>query len=554
MRVLAIVLLIALYLPAQAWADGNDPVIEEIRAQTARLTAEKELIAAREALVNAQRQLEELEMAPDEETTEAQRLAAEGELFDARKTLATKELAYLAEMEKLEEARNPAPEEEAAEASLKEAARIKAQAEADKAAAEAQKALAEAEAANVALENARVKALFGDVPDGGIDGSVTAGANSGVAEAALLATKGLRELAQRIAEDVGESVGDNGVWLVCDANIPGPGAMISFELQSSKLLRDSRGALSAADLVASDARDLSPFDETGEEISRESVAGIVTGVGAGLDVLSKIGKYFQSQYTVAGVDGPDFGNGPLMDAVAGSLAAVGITVYTPSRFHPAFSWPIDIENNEVFQRLFKLTELLDSLVDRRAVLARHLQADAVEQVRRESALNAANSELAAIGDGDTNAADRRLALQATITNIKQSASEWAQVKGRADLAMAKLEAAMTATAEYVDGLTTKAAEQSRAPIVDLVLENHMLKALRSGEMLLIVNLTSVKGSYYTRKNLWTFFGSMPFYHMAGAVVNYSLLSGSTGAVLHAGALTHHSGFMKSHQVRGVVNE
>jgi hypothetical protein len=494
----------------------------------------------------------------EEEPTELEKLAAQTELLNAKKTLLVSELAYLEELQKVEKAKEP-PQPESTDdishqAALEEAERIKTQAEANKAAAEAQTAAADALKANAALGNAKVKSLFGEVENGGIDGSVTTGENAGVAEAALLAAQGLRVLSDEIASDLDTIIGNKKVWLVSDENIPGLGAMVTFELQSQKIEKDTLAALAEADTVLSDAKNLDMYDTSAESTSRESVAGVITGIGAGLDVLSKIGKYFQSQYTVSGVNIEILGDKPLVDALAGSLSQRGKVVYTPSRFHPAFSAPISIKENEVFKKLSDLTDLVPNLMEKHSLLQGHIQTDAKEKIRRDSALAEFKKKLAAIKDTDANADSQRGDFNAKISKISQLESEWALIKGRIDVAVAKVVASITSVSQYVDGLTSKANDQPRPPIVDLVLENHMLKALRSGDILFIANLTGVKGSQYTRKNLWTFFGKLPFYHMAGAVVNYSVIDGPKGNVLKADTVMHHSGFMKSHKVKEALEQ
>ena len=55
-------------------------------------------------------------------------------------------------------------------------------------------------------------------------------------------------------------------------------------------------------------------------------------------------------------------------------------------------------------------------------------------------------------------------------------------------------------------------------------------------------------SYYTKKNMWTFFGTMLFYHMGGVIASFVLLDGTTGKVLKSGVVSVHGGFIKANDL------
>lgn len=76
--------------------------------------------------------------------------------------------------------------------------------------------------------------------------------------------------------------------------------------------------------------------------------------------------------------------------------------------------------------------------------------------------------------------------------------------------------------------------------------------LEAGDHALFVHVNAAAGGYYTKKNLWTFLGSMPFYVMGGAIVSYLEFDGKSGEVIHAGQFTIHSGHDKVSKVPGLL--
>jgi hypothetical protein len=95
----------------------------------------------------------------------------------------------------------------------------------------------------------------------------------------------------------------------------------------------------------------------------------------------------------------------------------------------------------------------------------------------------------------------------------------------------------------ITSLTTK--DANGVFKIDKVIEQREIQnSLAAGELVLFLKTNAAVGGYYTKKNLWTFLGGMPFYTMGGAVVSYSLIDGPTGAVKLAGVVTRHGGYQK----------
>ena len=79
-------------------------------------------------------------------------------------------------------------------------------------------------------------------------------------------------------------------------------------------------------------------------------------------------------------------------------------------------------------------------------------------------------------------------------------------------------------------------------------EKTLADALANGAIALFVHVNIAAGGYYTKKNLWTFFGGMPFYVSGGAVVSYTAIDGKTGKVGSAGQFQLFNGYRKMSKV------
>ena len=102
-----------------------------------------------------------------------------------------------------------------------------------------------------------------------------------------------------------------------------------------------------------------------------------------------------------------------------------------------------------------------------------------------------------------------------------------------------------------DALLTKLTtpdDKAKVPLAAIIQQDVVHTALVGGAKLMTAKISSAGGTYYTKKNLWNFFGGMPFFTMGGVVVNYSLFEGSTGVVISAGAVPLDGGFVKVGQL------
>lgn len=93
------------------------------------------------------------------------------------------------------------------------------------------------------------------------------------------------------------------------------------------------------------------------------------------------------------------------------------------------------------------------------------------------------------------------------------------------------------------------ADSNGIPLVAYVIDEKLIAdGLANGDSALFVHVNTAAGGYCTKKNLWTFFGTMPFYVMGGTIVSYLAVDGKSGNIVHAAQFDIHSGYHKVHNV------
>jgi hypothetical protein len=101
---------------------------------------------------------------------------------------------------------------------------------------------------------------------------------------------------------------------------------------------------------------------------------------------------------------------------------------------------------------------------------------------------------------------------------------------------------------------TAADDKGAVPLTDVIRENDAYTALNNGDLLLIVKLQNSGGAFYTKKNMWSFFGGLPFYHMGGVVASFVLLDGTAGTVKASGVVPVHGGFVRASKLQAELDE
>lgn len=389
--------------------------------------------------------------------------------------------------------------EQGMQSSVMDAQKAKATADAQTSAANQQKAAADAQASAIAAQQAAEKAKWGSVTGSGLSGEVTVNTGAGNAEATLLAARAVKDAAVEIGKKVKKAnEAGRDIVLFTGSQSPDLSHWRTFR-NTLRIVSDGFDRASAAKAQADAAAKQVPPKAAGNEM----VGAAITGIGAGLDALSKIGSFFQSNYTLAGATVSNIDDDLLVVSVAGEIS----NAFSPNRWTP-------IGGEEI-------AALVQPLAATRQDAATTLKD--VVQPQSQKYKGAAEKE--------TNASEK-IKLQAVASSY--------------DRAVDSYTAALKA---YDDMITSLVTDKGGVALAVLVAnEKWISDKMASGALGLIVRVHSAAGANYTKKNLWTFFGGMPFYVMGGTVCSYVLINGADGRVLSAGQFTLHSGYYKVNDV------
>jgi hypothetical protein len=436
----------------------DSPEVASLKEQVARLNAERDLAKAELERLQAQKSLADAQAGPTAATQAAAQLAAD-----------------------------------------------KAAAEAQKAVYDQQKAAADAQTAALNAETAALKARAGSVAGSTLSGSVEVGTGAGNAEASLLAALVVEEAGARIARAVKAQLGAAECVVYSGSQRPTFSRWRAFDEQRAMVqvsFENAATAVKEANAAESKVGVTGPAPG-GAQV--ESLGALLTAGGAALDVASKIGSYFQSDYKVNGVTVSGSDDELLAVAVAGRLPGC----FLPGRWSPLVT---DMS----------FGDLLRPLMDLR--------------------------------DGSTSAL---VSAQAKAEEFKRRADAEKETKKKEQLALVAVAyrraADLTAGAQkrfddFVASLGT--ADKDGTPLAVAILdERAMHEKLKNGAFAIIVRLNTAVGGSYTKKNLWTFFGGMPFFVSGGGVASYVAMNGKTGTVVVAGEFALHSGYHKASDVQ-----
>jgi hypothetical protein len=273
-----------------------------------------------------------------------------------------------------------------------------------------------------------------------------------------------------------------------------------FLLGSKLTVRALDAAFAGGAALRDKARDvlIAPAPRPGAATAEAIPA--LTVAGAAIDAISKLGSYFMTDYESGGISlSPDAEQ--LTSAVAGSLLKLDpppSAVVLPGRQAP---------------RSDELEAIIRDLADK--VLGVDTAAsNAEEEAKRQRRL------------GELNAADKDKHLRAA---------------GFCDSAAELLRKALLKAEAFIATLAV-ADSKGVALIAKIALEKAIAdEAGKADALSLALDVRAAAGGYYTKKNLWTFFGFMPFYVMGGAVVTYQLVD-KDGVLKGAGTVPVHAGY------------
>jgi hypothetical protein len=432
---------------------------------------------------------------PDELQKQIDYLNKQKELADAQKALLDSQKA-LADAQK-----PPDP-------SLKQLQDESAAAKAAKDLADAQKALADAKKAASDSQLAAFKAAVGDVPASGISGSVDLKEKAGQLEATLLAAKAVREASASINNEVRKVLADGTrIVLFASGDLPTFQSLIAYKAQYAIVNK----ALTVAIQNSSDLQQRSG-------VALEAVP-IVGAAGIALDSVNKLLSYFRTDYTVGGVelslDDALLVNG-VSDLLRTSADNKSYVVSVPGIYNPS---AISTAGTSIITDLSGLSAL------KQVAAARAKQHD--------------------------DASDRL---------TKQSSSEKDETKKAELLKKAQQQKQMATDLRAATGVfdawfgkVSSLDDKGTVPLVSVIREQSIQDQLANAQ-LLVVKIQKAGGGYLMKKNVWTFFGGMPLYHMGGVTATYTLLDGKDGHVLAAGTVPVHGGFIKAGELRDYLSQ
>lgn len=333
---------------------------------------------------------------------------------------------------------------------------------------------------------------IGTVKAGSFSGAVTKEADTGKAEAALLAADALRIAATRIAARIPED--SKRIEVFAAAEFPDFQRLAGFRFQR-ELVRQAYGQVGIQPATV------------GPGVTASAVAA-PAAISAGLEALSKILGFFKTDYTVGGV-AVTMTESALVNAVAGELATKKVQVRVPRLFVPT-------ARDGAVRGLVGLLMELQGL---RVQATEAVEAKGEEAQRLED-------QAKALPDGAAKEAKQKAAAALR--------SEVAAIEG-----VIKMHEAFVASLTVPDGKT------GALPAAALAFELAFEEALKNQADILLLRLESAGGGYLIKKNLWTGLGSIPLYHMGGATVSFLLLAGAEGTVKGGGVVPVHGGFIRA---------
>ena len=347
----------------------------------------------------------------------------------------------------------------------------------------------EAEKAAWDAKLAALRAQIGEVPDSGYSGDVTVGAKASETEVALLAAKAVDEAAKNIAKKI-----------LCKANCKTT-KQKKILLYTAAQTPDFQAYVAFETQLSVVGTVLDTALKKSEAVPKEKgVVGqrdYVAAAGLALSAANKILGYFRSGYAVAGVAMTFQDDSMLVHALAGKVAELGYDVQVPAVYNPAV-------------HSASTSALVDKII-------------ALTKKQHPARLNSKDHADAA------------------------ESSDVPKEKKKHLEAARNLDVAVTLYDVFFSELTT--ATEGKIPLTNVILETALVETLKQDGQLLIVKIQKAGGAHYTKKNIGTLFGGMPFYHMGGAVVSFVLLNGASGSVEKSGVVPIHGGFVKANEVK-----
>lgn len=333
-------------------------------------------------------------------------------------------------------------------------------------------------------------------PASGLTDKVDTKPSAGQMEATLLMAQSLAPIAEAIVDNVKTIAKTKPVVIV-----PGTGGVNLAHWE----LFDYRTRF-LSDAFKNDRIDQKTLDEQYEALKKsEKTARImVTGLPIlALSAASKLVSYAMSDYEIGGITLTS-DDQLLVSSIVGHNN--GLTILLPSLL------PKEGSSETVFSTISDLDKDSQSL-----------QKVEIENTKRSDELNA-------LAKKDTKRAPQ----------LNQLAEDYEALTSTIKEHVAAYGALMAALASSDD--------KNLMPLTAVLQEQAVSAALSEDGYALVVHMYSAAGSYYTKKNLWTAFGGMPFYVSGGAVASYTLIARKSGFAVAGGVVPFACGYRKASKV------
>jgi murein L,D-transpeptidase YcbB/YkuD len=369
------------------------------------------------------------------------------------------------------------------------------------------KASAEAEQAEWNARKAKLDYENAAGPGSGLTNSVTVKDKAGSMEASLLMAQALSPIAATITAALkqagpkgkifvfpGDGPVDVSLWELFDFRAKALDTQFSSIEKLGQELDKRYKALATATVQSTRVVD--------REIVEKSA---VVGMTAGLEAVSKAFSYFASDYEAGGFDLEE-DDEILVSAVAAQKGDLEFYVPTQLPQHNA--------GKEIYETLTTLGQRAEYQ----------------------------NVWTVAAGLRSADLTKRATAARQDASAMKELASDY-------DDAIVKA----TAAVQSYTGLTTaisSTAADNPLPLSAIIKQKALASAFGSSDHGLFLTMYSANGGYYTKKNLWTAFGAMPFYASGGAVAHFRLIDRVDSQVAVAGVVSFACAYRKVTKVAG----
>ena len=346
-----------------------------------------------------------------------------------------------------------------------------------------------------AINEAEVlKQRLSNLPVSELKGEVALGDSAGKAEATLLGTVAINAVAQKMISQLenSEVKGLKTIVLVHEEDVPDFTALDMFIAQYEKLEKAFIGLTTKA----------ATFD------SDEGFESLSTVVTVSMQAISSIASLVQADYKIKNIE-IDSDNWMLQNALASQISMLSkYDLIMPEIYLPESPEA----TNLISDKLLKVYEWQNELSVTKEKITKFIK-------------NTSNDG----EESDTTQKTEAQRVLSTTESLEKVINDWLIALHTVD-------------------------EFDNIPYLKILYLNKLRNILSKPDTgLFIYRLHNVSGSTYTKKNLWTAFGGMPFFVMGGATGSFVLLKGDSGQLIHSALVPFHGGYKKVSQIKNEIN-